>query len=423
MANERVVRCRLAPLYSSSSPRLLSHVPRDMPAAAYQAAALLLLLSSLPGSHCAYTFVKAEGKDICAGVIPDCANLKDCSSAAYGPCTAASPGPSAYVTVTPEAMAWIYDINTYATNANQVNMINALTNVSINGFVKSQSGIKQGSAEYAYMMAGGLVGGTVENCGYVGVVNAIMTKGSISTKVIPVSWNSPDNLPSDRKTFKHSADYCIASVSNGACTGTNVTFVSGDIAFMTYGGAMGSKYVPDPKATHLGLRLKMTVVDKGQTSAQMTFNSQSKKLSEMSKVEVNDISFTLGGKLISLVLSKGFNYATAGSGNPVSLSKYGSDTVNIRANPVTGDAMSVYFDIHFPKKYFQTAGQTVLYGSAGAPAAGRRATSTTSSQSRWVVGPPTVPISPAPSSAAGTQAVMALTLIGTAIAALFTMRA
>ncbi|EKX42135.1 hypothetical protein GUITHDRAFT_111983 [Guillardia theta CCMP2712] len=392
-----------------------------MRAAAYHAAALLLLLSSLPGSHCAYSFVKAEGKDICAGVIPDCANSKDCSSAAYGPCTAASPGPSAYVTVTPDSMAWIYDINTYATNANQVNMINSLTNVSINGFVKSQAGIKEGSAEYAYMMAGGLVGNTVQSCGYVGVINAIMTKGSISTKVIPVSWNAADNLPSDHKTYKNNVAYCIASTSNGACTGSNVTFVSGDIAFMAYGGTMGSNYVADPKATHLGLRLKMTVVDKSQTSANMTFNSQSKKLSEMSKVEVNNITFTLGGKLISLVLSKGFNYATA-AGNPVSLSKYGSDTVNIRANAVTGDAMSVYFDILFPKKYFQTAGQTVLYGSAGAPT-GRRATSTTPRQSRWVVGPPDVPIAPARSSAAGTPAFMALTLMVTAIAALFTTRA
>ncbi|EKX40526.1 hypothetical protein GUITHDRAFT_142637 [Guillardia theta CCMP2712] len=414
-------------------------------AAAYLAAALLLLLCSLPGSQCAYTFVKAEGQDICAGVVPDCANKEDCSTAAYGPCTAASPGPSAYVTVIPNGLAWVYDINTYTTDPNQVNVINVLPNVN-NGFVESQSGIKEGSAEYAYMMAGGLVGNTVESCGYVGVINAIMTKGSISTKTIPVAWNTPDNLPSDHTTYNHRADYCIASASNGACTGTDVTFASGDMAFMAYLGVMGSKYVADPKAAYLGLRLKMAVVDKNETSANMTFNSQSKKLSEMSNVEVNDISFSLGGKLISLVLSKGFNYATMGSGD--ALSNYGSDVVNIRANPVTGDAMSVYFDILFPKQYFQTAGQTVLYGSAGAHARRRAGTSTTYSQSKWVVGPPIVPSAPAPSapapsapapsapapsapapsapassSATSSHALMALTLIVTAVTALFTIRA
>ena len=271
-------------------------------------AAALLLLSAIPASQCAFTFIKAEGQDICAGIIDGCKNQEECSTAAYGPCAAASPGPSAYVTFTPQQLAWVYDIDTYNTDATKRYLIDPMTNISVNGFLKYSASVPVNDATYAYMMAGSIVGSDKTRAGYVGVMNAILTKGTIKTKAVPVYFNTPDDPPSDHNTFKREMDLCITSTSNGACNGEDVSFSSCDIAFMTYDGTMGSNYQADPNGKFLGIRIKMKVVDSAQTTADLTFNSQSKKLSEIKNVEVDDMSFTLGGKLISLSLSKAFNY-------------------------------------------------------------------------------------------------------------------
>ncbi|EKX32075.1 hypothetical protein GUITHDRAFT_121751 [Guillardia theta CCMP2712] len=354
-------------------------------------ALLPLLLSSLPLSYCdSFSFVKAEGKDICAGIKESCTTTNDCTVAAYGPCSAASPGPSAYVTLTPFMLGWIHDLNTYSTDSSKVTSIGGLPNIN-NGFRDSSPNVAVGSAAYAYMTTGALVGTDKTSAGYIGTINAIMTKGDVSTKTIPVSFNTVDDIPSDHST-KLKVDMCVTATSNKQCSGSEVSFFSGDIAFMTYGGTMGSNFIPHPFAKNIFVRYTMTVVDSNKTSAGMTFNTQSKKLSEMSNVEVNDITFTLGGKMISLELSKAFNAATFSvAGTTVSLSNHTTGTVQIRVSAVPGDAMSAYLDVIFPAAYLQTANQIVFYGSAGV--AGRRAESP--GYSRWLVtAPPASPSSP-----------------------------
>ncbi|EKX37962.1 hypothetical protein GUITHDRAFT_165350 [Guillardia theta CCMP2712] len=355
----------------------------------HTAALLALLLCSLPSSHCSspFTFVKAEGQNICAGVILGCSSQEAaCSTAAYGPCTAASPGPSAYVTLTPMTLGWIYDLNTYSTDSNNLIQITGLPNIN-NGFLQWSASEAVGSSTYAYMMAGALVGNDVTSAGYIGTMNAIMTSGTINTKTIPLSFNSVTDIPADHST-KLKVDMCITTTSNKQCSGDDVSFSSGDIAFMTYGGTMGSNYMSDPDAKHLLVRYKVTVVDSDQTAAGMTFNSQSKNLTGMHNVEVNDITFTLGGKLISLQLNKAFNSATMTiAGTTVSLANYSTGTVQLRVNPVPGDKASAYFDIIFPSAYFQTANQVAFYGSGGP---GTRRSGNTA-YPRWVVGAPTDP--------------------------------
>ncbi|EKX38407.1 hypothetical protein GUITHDRAFT_144327 [Guillardia theta CCMP2712] len=73
------------------------------------------------------------------------------------------------------------------------------------------------------------------------------------------------------------------------------------------------------------------------------------------------LNLGLGGKLISLSLSKAFNYATVGADKKPS--SYGTGTVNIRVrHPVPSDTMSAYFDILFPAAQFQKANQVASEG-------------------------------------------------------------
>eukprot|EP00960_Hanusia_phi_P042048 755281-Hanusia_phi.AAC.1 len=340
----------------------------------------ILLLANLPTSHCKYSWVKAEGADLCAGVQDPCSDLATCSAVAYGACTSATDGPSAYVTMTPESMAWVYDIDAYATDSTKVNMIEGLPGIT-NGFLDLSSSESLGTSKYAYMMAGALVGQNKTSCGYIGTYNAMVVSGTIETTILPLRYNVPDDVPSDHTT-KKSLDMCLSSTSNKACGTDKVTFNTADIAFMVFGGTMGTDYKPDPQGKHLGIRYKMKVVDSSQTSADMKFNGQTKGLADMSKVEVDDVSFTLGGKLVSMSLNKNFNSATVGTDSK--LSNFSTSNVNIRANAISGDAMAAYLDILFPAAYFQIADQVVLYGTAGNPGSRR----SLGSYSKLVAGKP-----------------------------------
>jgi len=282
---------------------------------------------------------------MCAGLRNQCTDMQSCTYHAYGPCGGAS-APPVYLEAHIVGSALVSNAATYLTDASQLTILTPST-VSNNGYVTRDDSATSGSATYAFMTAGGFVGTNPSvSGGYVGMASYLLKSGTISTStnsvIVPTSIGSGT---------VQSHNTCISPLTGGAC-GASRTFNQGDYKFSIYGYTTGSSYAVQSGVTHLGVRVKMSLVG---AQANLIINGD-KTLDTIGNADVTRLVLAMSnGKSLDMTLPNEYN---VGDTTPAGLATpTATKIVKIKVSRDPNNNMAIFMDYLFEmptqaNKYF-----------------------------------------------------------------------
>jgi hypothetical protein len=244
---------------------------------------------------------------MCAGGTAECTSAQTCTYHAYGPCGGATE-PAVYFEAQIEGIGLIYDTDAYITDPTGGHaMVVEASNVANNGYTSSNDGVEiddgnGGKAEVAYLSSGAWFGeNPSESGGFLGMAAFLLKKGTVTTKSNSVV--APAN-PGD--TDLVSAEVCISDLDGEEC-GAERTFNEGEYKFSVYGYTYGSNYQMPEKATHFGIRTKLSLVG---AEADLRINDDFLTIDEIGSADVKKIVVSEtaeGGRSVTIDFPQKYN--------------------------------------------------------------------------------------------------------------------